>query len=312
MVALIIIGVIVLICFAIGSIPIGADINYAGGKLTVSAKVFRLLLQIYPRKPAEKKEAKPEEEKKPEPEKKTSKPRKKKKKKPIELRIDGDEIVELLKKVLKGLGKVTGSINVDRFLLHYVAAGKDPYSTARTFGFVNATLCALAPVCAERFTCRDLDVRTDVDFNSEKMQLDAGIAVVLRIGSIFAMLFTILFGALGILIRNKAHWFYLKHFDKEEYEFQINNPGPVTQMILSVLQKEEPAEEAEKTPSGDTEEAAKEPQEEQARELPLKTQDENAAEEPGQRDENVQGPEEPRTGPEQPDQIGQNQISDKQ
>ena len=159
--------------------------------------------------------------------------------------IAGDELIDLLKKLFQGLGKFTKGINVDRFLLHVVVSGKDPYNTAMIFAYLNALLSALAPVCAMRFKCKDPDVWTDIDFNSGKWLTDVEIAVVLRIGAVFAMVFTVLFGALGILIRNRWEWFRLKHFDKEEYKFRIENPGIVTKLIRSVLSKQDGEENVE-------------------------------------------------------------------
>lgn len=245
MLVLIILLVIALIIFLIGRITVGVDLRYVGGKLTISAKLCGLLKKIYPRekkpapeKPEEEKEQKPKEEKP----KKEKKPKKKKKEGPG-LMISGDELIEMLQKLLKGLGKFTRGINVDHFLLHLVVAGKDPYNSARIFAYLNALLSSLAPMCAQRFRCKDPDVWTDIDFNSGKWLTDIEIAVVLRVGAVFAMLGTILFGILGVLIRNKWEWFRLKHFDKEEYEFRIENPGIVTKLIRSLLHKEEGHEE---------------------------------------------------------------------
>lgn len=239
--------VIALIIFLIGRITAGIDLRYVGGKLTVSAKLCGFLIKIYPKekkpakeKPKEEKEQKPKEEK-PKKEKKEKKP--KKKKEGPGLMISGDELIELLKKILEGFGKFSKGINVDHFLLHLVVSGKDPYNTARVFAYLNALLSALAPVCAQRFRCKDPDVWTDIDFNSGKWLADIEIAVVLRLGAVFAMLGTVLFGTLGILIRNKWEWFRLKHFDKEEYEFRIENPGIVTKLIRSLLSKGDGQEE---------------------------------------------------------------------
>ena len=165
--------------------------------------------------------------------------------------ISGDEILELLKKVLEGLGKFSRGFHVDRFKLHWIIALRDPSDTARLFGFVNASLCSLAPVCAERFPCSDVDVWTDVDFTSAQMKLDFGIAVVLRIGAVFSMLFTILFGALGILIRNKIYWWKLKRTDPEEYRFQVENPGLVTKLLRAVMDKSSEEKPSQDAPSQD-------------------------------------------------------------
>ena len=255
MLALKIIGIIVLIIFLICQIRVGADIDYTGGNLRISAKFCGLLLQIYPRKaskPEEEKKAEPEKEQKPPKEKKPKRDKKKKKEKSGPgLMISGDEILELLKKVLEGLGKFSRGFHVDRFKLHWIIALRDPSDTARLFGFVNASLCSLAPVCAERFPCSDVDVWTDVDFTSAQMKLDFGIAVVLRIGAVFSMLFTILFGALGILIRNKIYWWKLKRTDPEEYRFQVENPGLVTKLLRAVMDKSSEEKPSQDAPSQD-------------------------------------------------------------
>lgn len=186
-------------------IPIGADIAYEGGELRISAKAAGLLLQLIPRPPRD--DSKPKKEKKPakkkESEKKPETTENKPKKK-LELDFSFDEIIALLKKVLKGFGILGKKFRVDRFMLDYLAAGRDPYLTARIFGYVNAGLNVLAPICSQRFDVDDLYVRTDIDFTADSMKLDFGIALTIRIGAIFRMINTILFGALGILIKHKA------------------------------------------------------------------------------------------------------------
>lgn len=201
MVGWIILGVFVLLIVVLMLIPVGADVGYEGGELHVSAKVDGVSLQLIPKKPVD--ETKPQKEKKPKEEKpKKEKPAKPKKE--LSLNFNRDELFGLVKAVLKGFGKFGRKLKVDRFLLHYVAAGEDPYNTAMTYGYVNASLSALAPLCANRFTVRDCSVRTDVDFTAEKMSLDIGIAMTIKIGQIFGVVNTILFGALGILIKNKT------------------------------------------------------------------------------------------------------------
>ena len=208
MVGRIILGIIVGIIVLILVVPIGADINYEGGELRVSAKLWKLLINVFPKEPtdpdAPPKEKKPKriKKKKPkEPEEGEPAPKKK-----LKLDFTFDEIMALLKKLFKGLGTIL-TIHVDRFMLHYVAAGDDPYDTAVTYNYVNAALSTLAPICAKKYRCRDTDVWTDIDFTSEQMQLDVGIAVTIRLGQILHGVNIILFGALGILIKNKMRLF---------------------------------------------------------------------------------------------------------
>ena len=220
MVGLIILGVIVVLIIAIMLVPVGADVAYEGGELRLSAKVCGMLLQLIPKPPAD--ETKPKKEKKP------KKPKKKKKqpeeqagtgeekpKKKLDLDFSLEEIFGLVKSVLRGLGRFGRKLSVDRFLLHYTAAGKDPYNTAMTFGYVNGALTTLAPICRRTFDAKDVDVWTDVDFTTEKTRVDVGVALTIRIGQIFGVVFTILFGALGILIKHKIRKFKEKRANKK-------------------------------------------------------------------------------------------------
>ena len=220
MVGLIILGVIIAIIVAIMLVPVGADVAYEGGELRLSAKVCGMLLQLIPKPPAD--ETKPKKEKKP---KKTKKKKKQpeeqpqtgeeKPKKKLNLDFSMDEIMGLVKSVLRGLGRFGRKLSVDRFLLHYTAAGKDPYTTAMTFGYVNGALTTLAPICRRTFDTKDVDVWTDVDFTTEKTKVDFGVALTIRIGQILGVVFTILFGALGILIKHKFRKFKEKRANKK-------------------------------------------------------------------------------------------------
>lgn len=203
MVALIILGVLLAILVLILLIPVGVDLGYEDGKLHVSAKVMGMLLQLFPKPPPDPnkkpREKKPKKEKPKEaPKEGEEKPKKKRK-----LNFNKDELLELVKVALKGFGKFGRKFKVERFLLRYVAAGWDPAETAITYGWVNAALSSLAPLCRERFTVKDCEVSTDIDFLADWMHLDFGLCVTIRIGQILGTVLGIGFGALKILIKNK-------------------------------------------------------------------------------------------------------------
>ena len=199
-----ILGLVHLLLLFLLLIPIGADVEYIGGKFKLSAKACGILIQLLPRK--EKKEKKPREKKeRKKKEKKPKKEKEEKEKKPKEkepLDLSKEEIFELIKKVLGSLKKF-GKLTVDRFLLHYTAAGKDPADTATTFAYVNASLCALEPICSQQFRVKEYDVWTDCDFTTDKMKIDAAVCITLRLWQFVRVGVTAAFGALGILIRNK-------------------------------------------------------------------------------------------------------------
>ena len=92
---------------------------------------------------------------------------------------------------------------MDRFLLHYIAAGDDPYDVAMTYGWVNAALSSLSQPCSRAFRVKDCSVWTDVDFAADRTFLELGLALTINLWRIFGVVNSILFGALKILIRSK-------------------------------------------------------------------------------------------------------------
>ena len=206
-VAWILVGLVLLILLIVLFVPIGADIAYIGGEFSLAARADGLAIKLIPRKPRdpdkppkEKKEKKPKKAKK---EKKPEEPKPEEGVKKKKLNFSFEELLELAQKAIKGLGKF-GKLTVRKFLLHYVAAGKDPYNTAMTYNYVNAALSVLAPICAQNFRVRgDVDVWTDIDFTSEQMQLDTELSITLRLAQVVHMALAVGVGALGVLIKNK-------------------------------------------------------------------------------------------------------------
>lgn len=226
MVGLIILGVIVALIVIICIVPVGADVAYEGGELRVSAKVAGVLLQLFPKKPVDetqpKKEKKPKKPKEPKPEK----PKKPKKKPSFD--FTRDELFELVKAVLRGFGRF-GKVTVDRFLLHYTAAGYDPYNTAMTYNYVNAALSTLAPICRKKFTVKSSDVWTDVDFTKDWMELDIGVCMTIRPGQVLRMVFAIAFGALWILIKNKTRLLTERIKNRKNGKTNSGEAGPTAE-----------------------------------------------------------------------------------
>lgn len=206
-VAWIIIGLLLLVILLVLFLPIGADVAYVDGEFSLAARADGFAIQLLPKKPEDpnkpkkkKKEKKPKEPKEEKPQE--EKP-KEEKKGGLKLNFSLEEIFELIQKVLRGLGKF-GKLTVRHFMLHYVAAGDDPYQTAMTFNYVNAALSTLAPVCARKFRITgDVDVWTDIDFAAEKMKIDVALSITLRIAQFVHVGLAIGFGVLGILIKNK-------------------------------------------------------------------------------------------------------------
>lgn len=203
MVGWIILGVLVALIVGLCLIPVGFDAGFEHDALHVSAKAMGIQLQLFPRPKGEvkkPKEEKPKEEKPPE-EEKEEQPAEKKKGLPLGLSVQ--ELLEIAKAVLRGLGRFGHKMKVDRFRLIFIASEPDPYYTALTYGTVNEILSMLAPLCKKAFTCRDCEVLTGVDFLGNRMQLEFGLGMSIRVGQILGVVFDIAFAALKVVLKSK-------------------------------------------------------------------------------------------------------------
>ncbi len=213
MIGWIILAVIVALIVVLMLIPIGADIRFEEGVIRISAKIAGLKLQLIPEKKTDGKKEKAEKEKKPHEEKKREDAKDKADKKKRSLPFNGEEMIDLIKTGLSGFGRFGRQFRVERFVFHWVCAGLSPYPNARLFSFVNAGLSQLAPICSERFRCRNTSVWTDIDFVREDMFFEFGLTMTIRIGQIVRTVLRMAFEALIIILRSKKR---RKAEEKEE------------------------------------------------------------------------------------------------
>lgn len=201
-VALTILALVLIILLVVLLIPIGADVSYVSSEFSLALKIGFYSHKLLPKT---KETEKPAEEKIDAAE---NKPKKKKESSGGDnilkkLQLSFDEIIEIIKKALKGVSKF-GKLTVHNFMLHYIAAGKDPYSTAMTYNYVNAALSALAPSAAKVFRVNgDIDVWTDIDFTREKMLTDAKLCLTLRLVQVLHVAVVAGFGVICVLIKNR-------------------------------------------------------------------------------------------------------------
>ena len=255
MVGWIILGVLVALIVGLCLIPVGFDAGFEHDALHVSAKVMGIQLQLFPRPKGEAKkpkEEKPKEEKPPE-EKKPEQPAQKKRGLPLGLNVQ--ELLEIARAALRGMGRFGHKMKVDRFRLIFVASEPDPYYTAMTYGTVNEILSMLAPLCKKAFTCRNCEVRTGVDFLGNRMQLEFGLGMSIRIGQILGVVFGIAFAALKVVLRSRKR-------QKQEGKAAVAGEGTPVESVQDAATAEENAAPAEALPeNGTTAPPAEEPSE---------------------------------------------------
>ena len=193
MLALIIIFAVLLLLLIL---PLGVNVVFRQQILCLKLKIGPLKLQILPSKDDKKKEEKPPKEPKPKKEKvKVPKDQKK-------LKLTLDDIFTLLKIVFRALHRFRKHLSIDRLKLYLAFASEDPYDAVVQFGAVNAGVSTLMPYVHDVLKIRDEDIRTTVDFEQPKMQIDAEVTATLQLWEI---LFVVNCAAASVLV-----WFVKK------------------------------------------------------------------------------------------------------
>lgn len=206
MTALKIIAIILLIFLLIGFLRIGALISF-GDELRVRLRVGAIRLTILPGKPKKPKKEKKEKEK-PTEQKKKKKPAKKKRSMP---KPSLDEIIDLAGTALSALGatarRACKRVRLDPLDATVVFAGcDDPAGAAIAYGAASSAMFTLMPKAEERFYIPDPSLHLRVDFTAESTAAYGQAGVSLRVGDLFAILFTLVIPLLKWYLRfKKAH-----------------------------------------------------------------------------------------------------------
>ena len=172
--------------------PVGADVSYAEGQLTVKAKAGLIRIQIVPGKPKQKEKPKAEQENTVgEKKEKVKKPKSEKK-----LKLTKDDIFTLLGIVLRTLRRFRRHLSLDLLRLHWTAGAGDPYDAVIQYGAMNAGLSTLLPLAEEVLKIRERDLQTAVDLDAQAPRIDARIVATIQIWEI---LFIVIFAGAAAL-----------------------------------------------------------------------------------------------------------------
>ena len=185
--ALIVIGIILLVFFLIGLIPVGADVSYEDGELRLGVRIWRFTIRLGGGKksrnePKEKKEKEPGQQKK-------------KKKLPLWL------ILSLIKNAYALLCRLVAGFRADIRRLHFTSAFEDPSVTAMAYAAAGTAMDGLMRVSGGRIRCSDM--RADVDFDCSSPVIDLRVAVHITIGRVLSAAARFAVGVLRDLMAEK-------------------------------------------------------------------------------------------------------------
>lgn len=193
MVWLWILAVIVLLIALLCWTRVGAWIAFGGEDLRLDVKFGLLRVHILPAKPKAKK---PEKEKEPKEEEKP------KSKRSFTLDDGKDALRTLLPPLKRALRRLGRGIQVKPLRLSLVLGGQeDPAASAQAYGELQAAVWTGMPLLERLLDIRNPYIHTDVDFTAQDTAVEGEAGVTLRVGTLLAMAFGVIFPALGWFLR---------------------------------------------------------------------------------------------------------------
>jgi len=131
------------------------------------------------------------DEKEKKPKKKKDKPKKERNLKEM---MPGSlsEFMDMLKTVLKTLGRLKRRLLIKQLTVYYTSAGEDPSATALKFGASNAVFGTIVPQIRNNFRVKKLDLKTWFDFYSQEQKIYAKIIISLAVWEVCYILFALL------------------------------------------------------------------------------------------------------------------------
>jgi hypothetical protein len=101
------------------------------------------------------------------------------------------EFMDMLKTVLKALGRLKRRLLIKQLTLYYTTAGEDPSTIALTYGAANAAIGLIVPMIRNNFRVRRLDLRTFVNFCSAEQRIYAKCTISIAVWEVFYILFAL-------------------------------------------------------------------------------------------------------------------------
>ncbi len=197
---MIVLAIILAVLILILLTKVGIDAAYEGGAASLAIRLGPVRKQLLPKPEKPDKPKKPKKDKKEKPAKpkeKDEKPAKPKKK------LDLAFLLNLAKIGLHALNRFRIRLRVDVFHLRFIMASGDPYTTATTYGYVQAFVGMLGPRVRRAFTVKESRVELGTDFLAEKPEIEARLALTIRIGSVFAVVFATGFEFLRYMVKRR-------------------------------------------------------------------------------------------------------------
>lgn len=196
--------------------PVGVEAVFIDGVFSLAVKIGPVRIKLLPQKAKNK--ASSAEEAKAAKEIRTKEAKKQKEPNKPKQKLTKEDILGIVKLALKAIGRFRRSLRLVELMLHLMVTTGDPYDTVMLYGYINAVLGVMLPLLHNAFkVCRE-DISTDMDFQLEKMAVEAKLTATLRIGQI---LYIALCAGGALLV----WWYRRKRWARIQNRFIVSKKG---------------------------------------------------------------------------------------
>jgi hypothetical protein len=113
-------------------------------------------------------------------------------------------ILDMLPAVKTLLGRLRRRLLIKKLIIHYTAAGGDPYNTAFTFGAANAAIGVVVPILERSFRIKQRDFKMAADFNSVQQGIYINAIISMAVWEAVYIVFAILTAGIRLLKSTKV------------------------------------------------------------------------------------------------------------
>lgn len=218
MTALIIIAALAAIIVLLCLIPINLLISAGNNSFSLGLRIGKK--QIFPTKKKAKKKAKAIAEPK-------SVPKKKARVSLIRrLGLSRDEWIEVIKTLLKALGRIGSAVNMPLLRLHILISDPDPYKTVMNYNYALTAAYSVLPYAEKALNIKDRDIAINTDFNSEKTIFELSTRLYIRIGKLLCAIIAAVISVISIIIKHRiatAKERKARHGEQTQRSYAVNN-----------------------------------------------------------------------------------------
>lgn len=142
------------------------------------------------------------------------------------LGLSRDEWIEVIKTLLKALGRIGSAVNMPLLRLHILISDPDPYKTVMNYNYALTAAYSVLPYAEKALNIKDRDIAINTDFNSEKTSFELSTRLCIRIGKLLCSIIAAAASIISIIIKHRiatAKERKAQHGEQTQRSYAVNN-----------------------------------------------------------------------------------------